>query len=179
MIESALAYMGLQLAKFQFRTSGGDVQLMTDFFRSARHVLITLPTRYEDAVMASDALRPIRAKREDLQLTIIHTSTRSTSLADFPNCEVIRIDPSDISRFSLPKKNFLKRVLHRHYDVAIDVNLDFVLHTAYICRASRAYVRVGFAHDTADAFFNVQLKFDKHQTPQILYRQLATCLSMF
>ena len=179
MLESALAYMGLQMAKFRFRSDADEVQSMTEFFRSARNVLVTLPMRYEYAVLASDALREVRAKRDNLQLTVIHTSTRSTSLANFPNCEVIRIEPSDITRFSLPKKSFLRRVLNRRYDVAIDVNLDFVLHTAYICRASRAYVRVGFSHETADAFFNVQLKFNKNQTPQVLYRQLASCLSMF
>src|SRR5690349_6541053 len=142
MFEDALAYLGLQYARFQFRRDIDEVQSMTDFLRNAKSVLVTLPQRYEDAVMASDALRAVRAKQGSIHLTVIHTSTRSTSLADFPNSEVIRIDPADIGRFSLPTRQFLRRVQQRHYDVAIDVNLDFVLHTAYICRASRAYVRV-------------------------------------
>src|ERR1700741_895226 len=123
MFEPAMAYLGLQLAKFQFRSDVDQVQSMTDFLRSAKHVLITLPTEYENAVLASNALRDVRARRANLHLTVIHTSTRTTSLADFPNCEVIRIDPEDIGRFFLPKRLFLQRVLHRQYDVAVDLNL--------------------------------------------------------
>ena len=180
MFEDAFAYLGLQYARLQFRRDMDEVQSMTDFLRNAKSVLVTLPQRYEDAVMASDALRAVRAKQQgSIHLTVIHTSTRSTSLADFPNSEVIRIDQTDIGRCSLPTRQFLRRVQQRHYDVAIDVNLDFVLHTAYICRASRAYVRVGFAHPTADAFFNVQLKLNRSNSPQVLYRQFAECLAMF
>jgi ADP-heptose:LPS heptosyltransferase len=179
MFEAALAYLGLQVAKFRFRSDVDLVQPMTDFFRSAKHVLITLPTEYEEAVLASDALRELRAKRRDLRLTVVHTSTRTTSLADFPNCEVVRIDPADIGRLSLPTRAFLQRLLHHPFDVAVDLNLDFVLHTAYICKASRAKVRVGFVHEAADAFFNVQLRMNTQQTPQALYRHYAAFLAMF
>ena len=174
-----MAKMGLQFAKFQFRNDFDTVQPMTEFFSGARSVLITLPTGYDEANLAGNAMRSFRDKLSHLRLTVVHNSTRATSLIDFPKCEVIRLDPPDINKFSLPTKQLLQRILNREYDVAMDLNLDFVLHTAYICKASRAKVRVGFAGPGSDYFFNVQLNLSKEHSPQALYEKFARCMGMF
>ncbi len=179
MFDDALAYVGLQVAKLQFRTDIDQVQSFTTFLRTAGNVLITLPVNYEESVIAGNALRDFRRQRENLKLTVVNNSTWSTSLADFPRCEVVHVDTADVNRLSLPRKALLQRILHAPFDVAVDLNLDFVLHTAYICKASRAKVRVGFAHAAADLFFNVQINIDRRRTPQALYERFAACLSMF
>ena len=179
MFERTLARLGLIFAKFQFRSDIDTIQPMTEFFTGAKSVLITLPTGYDEANLAGNALRAFRDRLSHLQLTVVNNSTRATSLIDFPKCEVIRIDPPDINKFSLPSKQLLHRILNRQYDVAMDLNLDFVLHTAYICKASRAKARVGFANPGSDIFFNVQLNFSKHHSPQALYEKFAACMAMF
>jgi hypothetical protein len=179
MFERALAKLGLQFAKFQFRSDIDTVQPMTEFFTGARNVLITLPLGYEEAILAGNAMKAFRNRLSHLHLTVVNNSTRATSLIDFPKCEVVRLDPADINKFSLPTKQLLQRILQREYDVAMDLNLDFVLHTAYICKASRARVRVGFNHPWSDVFFNVQLNFDKQRSPQVLYEKFAACMAMF
>jgi hypothetical protein len=178
MFEESLAYLGLIFARLQFRNEVDHIQDLTGFYRSARNILITLPVGYEDAILAGNALRKVRERAEGRNFTVVHTSTRSTPLADFPRCEVVRLDPGDINRFSLPTRQLLQRTLQRDFDVAIDLNLDFVLHTAYICKASRAKVRVGFARPASDVFFNVQLNLHR-STPQALFEGYASCLSMF
>ncbi|MBI1806932.1 MAG: hypothetical protein HYR76_07775 [Ignavibacteria bacterium] len=179
MFEGALAYLGFQFAKFQFRSEVDQVQPFSEFLQRARNVLIMMPTGYEEAILAGDALRAFRDQLNHLQITIVHNSTRATSLAEFQHSEVIRLDPSDLNKFSLPTRVLLQRVFHREYDVAMDLNLDFVLHTAYICRASHAKVRVGFAHPASEMFFNVQVNVDRKATPQAIYKRFATCLAMF
>jgi len=180
MFEDAFAYLGLQFAKFQFRSDIDQVQPMTEFFRGAKKILITLPTGYEDALLAGNALRDFRDRLNHLHLTVINNSTRATLLANFPKCEVVRIDPNDINRFSLPTKTLLQRIFHCQYEVAVDLNLDFVLHTAYICKASRAKVRVGFVNPASDLFFNVLINLNKaRKTPQVLYEKFAEILAMF
>lgn len=179
MFEEAFAFMGLQIARLQFRTDLDVVQPMSDFLRDAKNVLIVLPTGYDNAVIAGTALKAHRDRLAHVHLTIVHNSTRSTPLSEFQRSEVVRIDPADINRFSLPRRQLLKRVMTRPFDVAIDLNLDFVLHTAYICRVSRARVRVGFAHSAADMFYNVQLKLSAQKSPQALYEKFAACLAMF
>lgn len=179
MLESARAYMGLQFAKFQFRNEIDHVQTLTQFFNGARNILLLLPVAYDNAAMASDAVSAILKNREDIHLTVVSSGTRETSLSTFLHSRVIRTGPADLNRFFLPKKTLLQHVLDRSYDVAVDLNLDFVLLTAYICKASHAPVRVGCVHQTADTFFNVQLKFDASQASQIIFKQFASRLAMF
>jgi len=179
MFENAFRYLGLGVARFQFRSDVDTVQPLTTFFTGARSVLIMLPAGYEEAIVAGDAIHAFRNRLIHLNLTVVHTSTRATSLSDFPHSEVIRIGPTDVNRLYLPTKELLQRIIRRDYDAAVDLNLDFVLHTAYICKASRAKVRVGFVHPWSDTFFNVQFNLDKGRTPQVVYEKFAACLAMF
>ncbi|HYQ87785.1 MAG TPA: hypothetical protein VES59_11130 [Bacteroidota bacterium] len=179
MLEETLSYLGFQFAKLQFRSDVDTIQPMTEFLTGARNVLITLPTGYDNSILAGAAIRSYRERLSHLHITIVHNSTRSTPLSEFPRSEVVRIDPHDINRFSLPRRQLLKRIMTRPYDVAVDLNLDFVLHTAYICKVSRARVRVGFAHSAADLFYNVQLNLNASRSPQALYEKFAECLAMF
>lgn len=179
-LEKIYKYAGLQVARFQFRNEVDKVQMMTDFMTGAKNALITLPVGYEEAIIASDAIRATRSKFHHVHLTVINNGTRMTSLVDFPHCEVIRLDPTDLNRFFLPTRPLLQRILQKEFDVAIDLNLDFVLHTAYICKAARARVRMGFAHHPySDLFFNVLLNVNTDRTPKAIYEKFAACLSMF
>ena len=179
MFERTLGWMGLQFARFQFRNDIEKVHVLTDFFSGARNVLILLPVGYEEAIIASNALREYRHRLNHLHLTVVNSGTRTTSLIDYPRCEVIRINSTDINKFSLPTRSLLQRIENRDYDTAVDLNLDFVLHTAYICKASGARVRVGFTRPESDVFFNVQLNLKMDGTPQAIYNQFAACLAMF
>ncbi len=179
MFERTKAYVGLQYAKFQFRKEKDVPQPLTNFFSGAKNVLITLPLGYEEAIIASNALRAFRARLNHLQLTVINNSTRATSLIEFSKCEVIRMTNNDVNKLYLPSQGLMQRILEKEYDVAIDLNLGFVLHTAYICKASKAKARVGFANSASDAFFNVQLNLKMPASPQVMYDKFAACLSMF
>jgi hypothetical protein len=170
----------MQFAKLQFRSDFDTPQPMTNFFTGAKNVLIMLPAGYQESVEAGKALRKFRDQLTHLHLTVIHTSTWATALTEFPHCTVIRMDPKDINKFSLPSKSLMKRIFTKEYDVALDFNLDFVLHTAYICKASRARVRVNFfQHQASDIFYNVQFHLHEQKNPQALYEHCAKCLAMF
>ncbi|MFI5252951.1 MAG: glycosyltransferase family 9 protein [Bacteroidota bacterium] len=179
MFESLMKSIGLQIAKYQFRNDRDTLQPMTNFLSNARNVLVVLPVGYDEAILASDALSAQREKLSNIQFIIVHNSTRFTSLAHFPKSEVIRLDPPDINKFFLPRKAVINRLPKHQYDVAIDLNVDFVLYSAYICKASQARVRVGFAKPEGDIFYNVHLQFSEPRTPEALYDKFVKCLSMF
>jgi hypothetical protein len=129
--------------------------------------------------MASDVLSQACRRVPDIHLTIVHSSTRETSLAAFTKSEVIRVQPDDLNKFFLPTQRLLHQIIKRQYDVAINLNLDFVLHTAYICKASRARVRVGCPHTAADVFYNVLFKVKMDQPAQSRYQQFGAFVKMF
>ena len=139
-----------------------------------------MPRGYDNAVHAGNALHKYRDALKHLHLTIIHTGTRETNLSSFLHSQIIRITPADINRFSLPTRGLMQRVFTREYDVALDLNLDFVLHSAYICKASRAKVRVGFQRSPlSDLFFNVRVELAERRAPQSMYENFAASLMMF
>lgn len=179
MFEQALKTVGFQFARLQFWSDIDTIQPMTQFLRGAQNILVVLPLGYENALLAGTAIRRHRDQLAQSHLTIVHSSTRATPLSEFPRSEVVRVDPPDINKFSLPKKSLMQRIMTRPYDVALDLNLDFVLHTAYICKASKAKVRVGFVNDSSELFFNVLLNFDHTRPPQVVYEACAASLAMF
>lgn len=179
MLEEAFAFVGLQIARLKFASDRDQVQPLTEFLRDSHNVLITLPIGYDNSILAGTAIRAHRERLGHVHLTVVHNSTRATPLSEFPRSEVVRLDSSDLNRFSLPTHQLIKRIMTRQFDVAIDLNLDFVLHTAYICKASGARVRVGFKHSAADMFYNVQLNMNPQRSPQALYENFAACLAMF
>jgi hypothetical protein len=180
MLDSTFARMGLQFAKFQFRSDFDRPQELTKFFTGARNILVTMPRGYDNAVLAGNALHRYRDALKDVHLTIIHTGTRETTLSSFLHSQIIRITPADVNRFSLPRRALLSRIYTREFDVALDLNLDFVLHSAYICKASRARVRVGLHQSPlAELFFNVRVDLAERRAPQSTYEQFAACLMMF
>ncbi len=180
MLERTRSVLGVQFAKFQFRSDFDTPQPLTNFFTGARNVLITMPRGYDNAVHAGNALHKYRDRLDHLHLTIIHTGTRETTLSSFLHSQIIRISPTDINSFSLPTRGLMERIYTRQYDVALDLNLDFVLHSAYICKASRARARVGFHRGAlSDVFFNVRVDLKHRKAPQSMYENFAACLMMF
>src|SRR5436309_15732484 len=102
MFERVLAFLGLQIAKLQFRSEFDTIQTMTNFFSSAGNILIVLPVGYEQAVHAGNALREACSRLPHAHLTVVHSGTRETALGVIPRCEVVRMDASDLNKFSLP-----------------------------------------------------------------------------
>jgi hypothetical protein len=162
-----------------FKNDVDQAQSLTDFFTGAKRALVLMPVGAEEAAIAAAALNKTTEHLKSVRLTVLNTSSRAVTLGDYTKCEMLRIDPPDINRFFLPTKSLLSRVLKAPFDVAIDLNLDFVLHTAYICKASRANVRIGFARPGADNYYNVQLQFNEPRTPQAVYEKFAASLTMF
>ena len=179
MIQRAFTFLGYQYAKYKFRGDVDEVRPMTDFFQTAKSMLVILPVGYEEALIAGTIVRDLLKQRRNLQLTVIHNSTRETPLSELSRCKVVRLNPEDISRFSLPRKSIIKSLAREKYDVAVNLNLDFILHTAYICKASRASVRVGCTHLASDVFYNVQVNLAKPASPHVLFKRFADCMAMF
>ncbi len=179
MFEQLTTRLGYLFATIQFRSQNDPPRQMTGFLRSAQHVLITLPVGYEAAVAADAALRQIRSNLTQAHLTLVHTGTRETAMTGHMRCDVVRVDANDVNRFALPRRSLVQRIMTHPYDVAIDLNLDFVLHTAYLCRASGASIRVGCMPDPSDLFFNVQIRPTEGKSGQQLYDAVTSALAMF
>lgn len=179
MFEKALEYIGLQYTRFIFRKEKDTQQVMTNFIERSRRALIILPTEYDDAFTAGTTFKALKEKFDHLQITILTEGIRATPLNEFQKSKIIRMRSSHINKLFLPRQNFLRTILENKYDIVIDLNLDFVLYTAYISKASGANIRIGFAHKYTDYFYNIQFNVDRNRPAQEIYNQLVQYLKKF
>ncbi len=171
--------VGLLYARWCFRNDREPQQPLTDFFRRSRKILVLLPQGNKEAALAGTTLNKLWDMLKNMHLTVVTTGIRPTLLSDSLQSEVILLKNVDVNKFFIPRKTVLQRVLAQSYDVAVDLNLDFILHAAYICKASRAPVRVAAMRQHGETFFNVQLNLDRTASPQVVYEKFVECLGMF
>ncbi len=179
MLRSLRASAGLLAARFHFRKYHDDVIPFAGAVTSAQRALLIMPLHQGEflpTVMIVDMLR--RRFREE-NMTVVTTEHSLEVMRVLPRSQVVRIMRSDLNTFLLPKKDFLRRLQAQTFDVAVDLNLDFVLPSGYICRQTNARVRVGFAGKRSDTFYNLQVRLNPEQGRGEAYDRLARCLQMF
>jgi hypothetical protein len=179
MFEQVFEYIGLQYTKFKFRQEEDSAQEFTKFFTGAKSILLILPVNYEEAQVAGNSLCPVLRQFQKVDLTILTEGIRATALSEFPRSKVIRISSSHVNKLFLPRQHLVDRINESNYDVVIDLNLDFVLYAAYICKATGSNVRLGFSNRVAEMFYNVQINIDRSKPDKEIYDQLAQYLLMF
>lgn len=185
-------FIGIQFAVSRFRKLKEREHDFTNFFSNAHYALIILPSNYDAASTASKYLPLLREKLAKMELTFIDPRGALRSFSGDFFYDTISYNEIELNKFGIPKEELLRRISKNNkkkYDIAIDLNLEFDIASAYICRASYAPVRVGFAHRYADAFYNVILRFalqkEKLDIKQLerfratRYEQLTQCLNMF
>jgi ADP-heptose:LPS heptosyltransferase len=171
--------IGLSLSRWRFRKAEGSQTSFTRFFSEAHTVLIVLPLWVEDAASPHQLLHTLTEHIKEENLTIV-TGTQETYLAHLvPRSKIVRIHENELTTFHLPRPAVMSAITERKYDIAIDLNLDFLLPSAYICRDSNARIRVGFARKDADAFFNMQIERNPGLDKKSQYDRLAEYLKMF
>jgi ADP-heptose:LPS heptosyltransferase len=171
--------VGLSLARWHFRNAEGSQTTFTHFFSEARRVLVVMPLWVEDAASPHQLLVTLKERSKEEHLTLV-AGTQETYLAHLvPRSKVIRIHQHELNTFFIPRSPVIAAIKEKQFDLAIDLNLDFVLPSAYICRESNARIRMGFARKQADLFFNLLVERKPKAGGKSPYDRLAECLQMF
>lgn len=179
MLESFRRSIGFQLARFHFRKNPDSVITFTEAISDARQALLIMPLGHMQLLPTVIVIELLKKRFREENITIVTADGGHEVMRLLPHSPVVRILPTEVSVFFLPRHELVERVNKRTYDVAIDLNLDLLLPSAYICKESRARVRVGFAGKQADTFYNLQIKQDPAQSKQMVFDRLAKCLEMF
>jgi ADP-heptose:LPS heptosyltransferase len=177
MLESLRCSLGVQTARWHFRRMHNTVISFTDLLSTGTHALLILPLT-PTAQSPAPVIDLVRAHFADDQVTIVAGEHNDGAAALLPRSIVVRVHPGSTGWLFLPAREIRQRIAERAYDVAIDLNLDSLLPSAYICRESNARVRIGFARDGAELFYNFQLQPDAARSGAV-YDRLAACLKMF
>lgn len=179
MLDTPRMVAGLLGARWHFRKVRDEIIPFADAIASAHHILLVMPLHGNPLYPVAPVITMLRKRLLDNQITVVVSHHSTEALEALKHSPVIRILPSEINFWFLPKRDVLARVATRTYDVAIDLNLDFLIPSGYICRESNARVRIGFAGKRADAFYNLQVQVRPTESRTQQYERMARCLQMF
>ena len=148
-------------------------------FTDARDVLVVMPFDRGQLLKTVFVIDLLRKTFHEENLTFVTTERNQELRRMMPRSQFIPLSDSDRTLFYLPRTAVVQRITRKPYDLAVDLNLDFLLPSAYICKASNARVRVGLAKRRADVFFNFQIQTAAAQKGRDVYERLAACLQKF
>ena len=171
--------MGYQAARFHFRKSRDPVLAFSTSVSSARRLLLVLPFDRLPLPPAQMLVGFLSATFAQENITVVTGEQHFAFSRLLPRAHVERLTPADCTVLFLPRAARMQEIFSRTFDLAIDLNLDFLLPSGYICRASNAPVRAGFARPGADLFFNFQVQQSASTAREQAFDRLARCLQMF
>ena len=170
---------GLLVSRFRFRKTREKVISFTRSVSDAREVLVVMPLDRRQVLNTVFMIDLLRKKFREENITFLTHETDQELMRMMPRSQFVSLLASETTLFYLPRKEVVRRVQRKSYDLAIDLNVDFLLPSAYICKVSGARVCIGLARKRADTFFNFQIRCDPRLAPQSVYDRLAACLQMF
>lgn len=179
MLESVRRSIGGRFARFHFRKSRDAAISFPYPIHSSATLLAVAPLHASEGTDIVARLLPLRDSFDEGMITIVADVPRHHIERALPRSHVITIKPEEVGRFFLPHKGLFARLPQRRYDVALDLNLDFLLPSAYICKESNAPLRAGFERQYADTFFNFLVRVHASSTQAQACDHLIACLHMF
>ncbi len=179
MLESLRRSLGMRAARFHFRASREKVISFSHSITTSDRVLVVMPMHAHTEEGQTHVLTFLREHFYEPDITVIAPAGGTPVERVLPRCRVLLAGAGDVNAFFLPRRALLARVAERTYDLAIDLNLDFMIPSAYICKESNARVRTGFAAHHADTFYNFQVRLEPGSGKPHAYDRLVRCLQMF
>lgn len=177
MLEPLRRSLGVLLSRWHFRRTPNTVISFAGSLSTGGRALLILPL-LPTAQSAARVVDLLRAQYPGDRLTIVAEEHDADAAVLLPRSPIIRVSPGHIDWLLRPTREITQRIAAGTYDLAIDLNLDSLLPSAYICKATNARVRIGFAREGADLFYNFQMQPDSAREGA-LYDRLAACLKMF
>jgi len=178
MLEGVRLKGGLFYSRLHFRHNHDRIMNFTDALRRSRRALVIFPESSVDGESASTFLQYLIRKFSSERLMVIIRDDQLFTMASAPPLKTLTYSERDINKWFVPRRELLQRMESNNFDVAVDLNLNFSLTSAFLCKASNAPLRIGFVKKNSDQFYNFQFK-TKGNNNKYSYRSLLKCLDMF
>src|SRR5512140_967771 len=170
--------IGMGVTRFRFRKRQNEVISFGRSLSDAHRALLIMPVHRAEPLPVVTVIDLLKRRFPERGLTVVTWGPSLELMQMLPHSQFIRVLDTEISPFYLPRRETMQRIENTSYDVAIDLNLDLVLPSGYICRESNARVRIGFAGKRSDLFYNFQIKHNPSTGKRDVYDRLAACLEM-
>jgi ADP-heptose:LPS heptosyltransferase len=179
MFEALRFFVGLSYARLHFRRRRDAVMRFTEAIERSQRALVLLPETAADSESMTSVVKYLHRRLGSGNLTIIgreeYTRTLHSSFSD----KTISYTQEEINGWFLPRGRLLRKMKSSTFDMALDLNVNLALPSAFICRESGAPLRVGFAKPEGDRFYNFVVQTRMTTNTPVAYKHLLKCLDMF
>ena len=180
MFEGLRRNVGLQYTRFHFRKSSDPVIRFTEAVSRARRALIVLPESTGDISSVQWVMRNLAERFASGSMTVVARKDQASWVKkEGHRFQILAYNEEDITTWFVPGRELLGKMKRSTFDVAFDLNPGFALTSAFLCRESKAPLRVSFAKVHADEFYNFQVNTKSTNSLAVAYRNLIRCLEMF
>ncbi len=179
MLKALRKTIGLQYARLRLRKQRDRAFQFTDAIVRSRKLLVLYPDNSIEGEACSAIIRYLLGRFSYERLVVLIREDLVFNLAPAPPIKTITYNDNDITRYFLPRRHLLSKLLLNTFDIVIDLNFGLHLTSAYICKLSNAQLRIGFNKPYADEFYNMQIRINENSKPVSAYRNFIKCLDMF
>ena len=148
-------------------------------FSNAKTAVVIIPENQEHRSVVAQTIILLQNKFQGNRLTLVVSDGNRSFANTLNRSNVTTIKDHHLNFLYLPKKTEIATLLSQRFDVLVDLNFSIVPFAAYLCRMINAPLKVGFAQEQADHFYNFQFNAAPNRPPKLRYEQLFRTLSMF
>lgn len=177
--DHARQQVGLWYSRIHFRGSRDRVLSFTDVFARARCALVLFPEAPIDGESSAAVLKYLARRYAAGGMVVVIRHDLKAAVSSVPWVKMVTYDKEDVSKWFTPRKELIRRMKGITYDVAFDLNVNLALTSAFLCKASNAPLRISFAKDNGDRFYNFQVQTKGTTNNPASYRNFLRCLDMF
>ncbi|HEX9829282.1 MAG TPA: hypothetical protein VGB10_03640 [Bacteroidota bacterium] len=171
--------IGLAYSRFHFRSSAPESIRWTGAISGAKRALLLLPETSQDSASLQGVVEFCTKQFAPSNVFIVGSVDAASRVKPDRRSQLVTFAPTDMNAWFLPRGELTQKMKKSTFDVAIDLNLDLALPSAYLCRSSGAQVRVGFKKIHADTFYNFQVQPQASNNFAAACHSLTECLRMF
>lgn len=111
-------------------------------------------------------------------ITLFLPEHKYNLIPDKEKFKFISFLPHQISRFHLPDKNLVARLLTKEFDVVIDLNRSENIFFSAITNIVKSKIRISFVKEMSESYYNLQI-VDKQGDSEVSYKSFLNYLQMF
>jgi hypothetical protein len=179
MFEGFRFRVGTWYAGIRFRQREQTALRFNDIISRARRVLVVFPESSIDWESTQTLLKYLTRRFASGSMLIIVRQELVSNVLSTPNVKTLAYTQQEINGWFLPRASLIQKVRTQSFDAAIDLNVNFALPSAVLCRESHAPLRISFTKDHGDVFYNFQVQVRRGSSSAVAYRSLLKCLDMF
>jgi len=161
------------------RRDRNDIIDVGEYLSKITTALILPPDQLESFKSAVCIIDGLRQHFTQTQFYLLTPKTCAGAVSLDERVRLISYDVDEIGFHGLPKDKLQQAIRSRHFDMVIDLNLDFNLIATFLCRTSEARLRICFVHPARDPFYNFQIRALDGNSLEQKYQSLVNYLSVF